>query len=73
MVFIRFYVHQGEDATWGTYMCLFYAIKNNKTSPFFSVLGDFVEATSHLGAVFKIKFRNRSVSCIQCSDAAVKK
>lgn len=33
---------------------------------------DFIEVTSYLGTVFEIRFRNRFVSCVQCSDAAVK-
>lgn len=39
---------------------------------FFSVPEAFIVVTWYLGTVLKIKSRNRTVYCVQCSDIAVK-
>lgn len=74
VAFIRFYVHQGENAMRGTYLgiYLFSAVKINKPSLFFSAPEAFIVVTCYSGTVFKIKSRNRTVCWVQCIDTAAK-
>lgn len=67
VAFIRFYVHQGENARCSTYVriCLFSTVKINKPSFLFlflfSIPVAFVVVMWYLGTVLKVRSRNRTV------------